>query len=202
MNVQRSLVVELERDGVRGYGEVTENSYYGHTLKSMTEAVDSCRMIVERDDFKTAAELWSQLYGQLSDDMFTLSAIDLAAHDLFGKLAQCPTYRMLGLQWSDIPESSYTIGIDSIDRMVAKIQEQPDWSIYKIKLGTSRDVEIVQALQNHTDAVFRVDANCGWTAQETIDNSRELARLGVETIDIYQLHRPDYLCDPGEVAGA
>ncbi len=66
------------------------------------------------------------------------------------------------------PPTDYTIGIDTIDVMVAKLQEFAGWPIYKIKLGTPHDLDIVRALRQHTDAVFRVDANCGWTAAETV----------------------------------
>ena len=52
--------------------------------------------------------------------------------------------------------------------MVAKLKEMPDWPIYKIKLGTEHDMEIVHELRKHTNAVFRVDANCGWYADKTI----------------------------------
>ena len=57
---------------------------------------------------------------------------------------------------------------DAIDVMMAKMNEFPGWPIYKIKLGTDRDLEIVAALRKHTGAIFRVDANCGWTAEQTI----------------------------------
>src|SRR5262249_6018084 len=65
----------------------------------------------------------------------------------------------------------------------AKMQEFPNWPIYKIKLGTGNDLEIIRALREHTDAVFRVDANTGWTADQTIQYSHELAKLGVEFIE-------------------
>jgi L-alanine-DL-glutamate epimerase-like enolase superfamily enzyme len=67
--------------------------------------------------------------------------------------------------------------------MVQKLLEMPGWPIYKIKLGTKYDLDIVRELRKHTDAVFRVDANCGWTADEAIANSHELARLNVEFIE-------------------
>ncbi len=67
--------------------------------------------------------------------------------------------------------------------MVAKLREVPDWPLYKIKLGTADDVAIVRELRRHTDAVFRVDANCGWTESETIANSHRLKELGVEFIE-------------------
>jgi L-alanine-DL-glutamate epimerase-like enolase superfamily enzyme len=59
----------------------------------------------------------------------------------------------------------------------------PGWPIYKIKLGTKHDLDIVRELRKHTDAVFRVDANCGWNADEAIANSHELAKLNVEFIE-------------------
>ena len=82
-----------------------------------------------------------------------------------------------------LPATDYTIGIDTIERMTAKLQEYAGWPIYKIKLGTPGDLEIIRTLRRHTDAVFRVDANCGWTVAETIANARALRELGVELIE-------------------
>ena len=182
-SVQPSLIVELEHDGHHGYGEVTENEYYGHTLDSMSESILGCRDAIESYRFGRPDELWRQLREPLGQDLFALSAIDLAAYDLFGKLNGRPTYEVLGLSWDSVPESSYTIGIDSIEQMVAKLQARSDWTIFKIKLGTDHDVEIVRALRETTSAVFRVDANCGWTAEQTVENSDQLKALGVEFIE-------------------
>jgi L-Ala-D/L-Glu epimerase len=66
--------------------------------------------------------------------------------------------------------------------MVAKLEEKP-WPIYKIKLGTSQDIEIVKALRAKTNAVFRIDANCAWEVEETIVNAQTLKDLGVEFIE-------------------
>jgi L-alanine-DL-glutamate epimerase-like enolase superfamily enzyme len=93
-----------------------------------------------------------------------------------------PVYEILGLNPADAPVSNYTIGIDTVDVMVAKMQAQP-WPIYKIKLGTHHDLGIVRELRRHTEARFRVDANCGWTAEQTIRYSEELSKLGVEFIE-------------------
>jgi L-alanine-DL-glutamate epimerase-like enolase superfamily enzyme len=67
--------------------------------------------------------------------------------------------------------------------MIAKLKEFPGWPVYKIKLGTAHDLEIVRALREHTDATFRVDANCGWNAQETIRNAADLKHFDVEFIE-------------------
>ncbi|TWT94695.1 dipeptide epimerase [Stieleria varia] len=183
ISTQPSLVVELEQQGHRGYGESTANPYYGHTLDSMSQSLQSCRETIESYEFGRPAELWQILQKPLADDSFALSALDLAAYDLFGKLTSRRTYELLDLSWESVPESSYTIGIDTIDKMVAKLKARPNWRIYKVKLGTDRDVEIVRSLRQVTSAVFRVDANCGWTAEETIENSHQLKSLGVEFIE-------------------
>ncbi len=88
-----------------------------------------------------------------------------------------------GLSKADAPLSNYTIGIDAIPKMAAKLQEAPGWPIYKIKLGGGQDIEIIQELRKHTDATFRVDANCGWTADHAIAMSHQLKELSVEFIE-------------------
>ncbi len=127
--------------------------------------------------------MWQKLQPLLHDCPFALCAVDQAAHDLWGKLLARPVYDLWGLSLANLPASNFTIGIDAIDVMVAKLQEMPDWPIYKIKLGTPQDLQIVEQLRKHTQAVFRVDANCGWNVDEALRNARSLAPLQVEFIE-------------------
>lgn len=180
---QPSLYVELEQGGITGYGEVTEDSYYGHTFESITASLEKARGLLERLVTENPLELWEAFRDAMEGDRFALSGLDIAAHDWFGKRLGQPCWEIWGLDWEGIPESSYTIGIDSVDKMVAKLRERPDWGIYKIKLGTGNDLEIVRRLREETDAVFRVDANCGWQVDEAIANSKELQKLGVQFIE-------------------
>ena len=78
--------------------------------------------------------------------------------------------------------TSYTIAIDSLEMMQQKILEKP-WPIYKIKLGTSDDIAIVTELRKHTNAIFRIDANCGWSVSESLQNAVVLKKLGVEFLE-------------------
>ncbi len=180
---QGSLVVELIHDGLHGWGEVTENSYYGHTFESMTKSLSRVTSLLEQYATATPESLWDQAYEILEGDTFALSALDAAAHDWYGKKRGLPTWKVWGLNWQNIPASSYTIGIDSIERMVEKLREQPGWPLYKIKLGTEHDLEIVKRLREETEATFRVDANCGWTVNQAIENSNRLKELNVEFIE-------------------
>lgn len=183
ISTQPTLIIELEHDGITGYGEVTENTFYGHTFDSMTASLECVADRLEKSLDISPLDQWRELNTAINGDTFALSALDMAAHDLRGKRLGIPTWQDWGLNWDAVPDSSYTIGIDTIDTMVAKLHEQPGWSIYKIKLGTPRDLDIISELRRHTDAVFRVDANCGWTANQTIVNSKALADLGVEFIE-------------------
>ncbi len=183
LEVQTTVIVELEQAGCRGYGEATTNPYYGFTVENIAGALSSARSVFEATELDDPAEFWNVAHQHMADNPFALCALDQAAHDLWGKLQGKPVYELWGLNLEQIPASNYTIGIDEIETMVAKMQEFADWPIYKIKLGTDQDLEIVRRLREQTDATFRVDANCGWTAAQTIGQSPALKDLGVEFIE-------------------
>jgi L-alanine-DL-glutamate epimerase-like enolase superfamily enzyme len=178
---QDTLIVGLSLNGQIGYGEATSNPYYQITVESMMAEIDGIRNEIEKFDFTTPEKFHAFLVSrQLTN--FAICALDLAAHDLYGKLLGKPLYEIWGTKTNHYPTTNYTIGIAPIDKMVAKMKEFP-WPIYKIKLGTADDVAIVKELRKHTDAVFRVDANCAWTAKETIINAPLLKELNVEFLE-------------------
>lgn len=183
VTVQPTLIVELDDGEHQGFGEATTNDYYGMTMSRMCEALEQVRGVVESTTSLDPPALWDTLAPKLADVPFALCALDQACYDLWGKQRGKPVYELLGLHLDHLPKSNFTIGIDTIDRMVAKLKEVPDWPIYKIKLGTRHDIEIVEQLRQHTSATIRVDANCGWTPAETITNSHRLKELGVEFIE-------------------
>lgn len=183
VTVQPTFIVELEQDGVFGYGEATTNPYYGVTLDSLAQSLEHARGTVESWDGQSPEALWDTLAPTFRDDPFAHCALDQAAHDLWGKRLGQPVYRLWGLETGSAPVSNYTIGIDHLDTMVAKLREVPDWPVYKIKLGTPDDLAIVRRLREVSDAPFRVDANCGWTAEETLAKAAGLADENVEFIE-------------------
>ena len=127
-------------------------------------------------------DFWNLLFPYFKENMFALCALDLAYNDLYTRKKGIKLYEYWGYNTENNPKTDYTIGIDSIAKMIVKLKEKP-WPIYKIKLGTKEDIKIITELRNHTDSIFRVDANCGWTVDETISNARELKKLGVEFIE-------------------
>ncbi|MCF0072609.1 dipeptide epimerase [Dyadobacter sp. CY261] len=181
-DVQQTLIVELNDGSHSGFGEATSNPYYGITIDNMIGALETVKKVVEQGDYRSAEELWKLAHPFLESNSFAQCALDEAAQDLFAKKKGQKLYESWGLSPDHIPMTNFTIGIDTVEKMVAKMKELP-WPIYKIKLGTDEDLRIVQELRRNTDAVFRVDANCGWTAEKTIELAPQLAALGVEFIE-------------------
>ena len=178
---QDTLIVSLSLNGKTGYGETTSNPYYKITMASLTAEIEAVRDLIEDFSFKTP-EAFYRFLPKTKLSHFALCALDLAAHDLYGKLLGKPLHEIWGTSMSSYPITNYTIGIAPIAKMLAKMQETP-WPIYKIKLGTDDDVAIVRELRKHTDAIFRIDANCAWSAKETIENAPLLKDLGVEFLE-------------------
>ncbi|TFG72729.1 MAG: dipeptide epimerase [Flavobacteriales bacterium] len=180
-DAQDSLIAAISLDGKTGYGESTSNPYYRITVESMMEEIEAVRKELESYPFSTPEDLHAFLVSKgLSN--FAICALDLAAHDLYGKRLGKTLYEIWGTRMDRYPITNYTIGIDTVEKMVAKIKEMP-WPIYKIKLGTKDDIDLVKALRQHTDAIFRIDANCAWSARETISNAPQLKALGVEFLE-------------------
>lgn len=185
IDLQENLIVELIDGDHRGYGEGATFNYYGVTQESMRRDLETVRGEIESAEWTRPEELWDALLPKLGHNRFAMCALDQAAHDLWGKRLGKPVYDLWGLSITDkpLPLSNYTIGIDPIEKMVAKMQEFGDWPIFKIKLGTKQDLDIVRALRQHTKATFRVDANTAWSPDETLRNAEVLKTLGVEFIE-------------------
>ena len=180
--IQPSLIVELQSDGYIGFGEATSNPYYKITVDSMKHNLEKIIPFIESVTNETPEEFWQKAYVFLKNDMFALCALDMAYTDLYARKQGKKLYEYWGYSTENNPKTDYTIGIDTIEKMVSKMKELP-WPIYKIKLGTKEDIAIVTELRKHTNAIFRIDANCGWTVPEALNNAIELKKLGVEFLE-------------------
>ena len=181
-DTKRTMIVELKDGTISGYGEASENPYYHKTLENMIQDLQNIKEIIEENNQETPEEFWNKMHAYLKEDMFALCALDIAYNDLYARKNGKKLYNLWNYDIANNPITNYTIGIDTIEKMVAKMKETP-WPVYKIKLGTKNDIEIVKELRKHSDAIFRIDANCAWTVQETIKNSIELKKLGVEFLE-------------------
>jgi L-alanine-DL-glutamate epimerase-like enolase superfamily enzyme len=179
---QPTLIVELEHKGLRGYGEAPAISYYHLPVEKMIADLEEKKPFIQQFALTDPRRYWHYLHHLLPGNPFLVCALDMAAWDLFGQLRQEPLFGLWKLDPSLGPRTDYTIGIDSIEKMIEKIEEKP-WPIYKIKLGTPDDLAIMEALRRHSDAIFRVDANAAWTVDEALAKIPRLAELGVEFVE-------------------
>jgi L-Ala-D/L-Glu epimerase len=179
---QPTLIVELEHMGVKGYGEAPAIAYYNIPVEKMIEDLESKKTFVEKYAFTEPERYWHYLHHLFPQNNFLVCALDMAAWDLYGQLKRKPLYELWGLDISKNPLTDYTIGIDTIDKMVDKMKEKP-WPLYKIKVGTGYDIEMIKELRKHTDVPLRVDANAGWKLEEALEKIPQLKELGVELVE-------------------
>ena len=179
---QPTLIVKLEKDGLAGYGEAPAITYYNIPVEKMIADLEAKKPMIEKFALTDPQRFWHFLHHLLPENPFLVCALDMAAWDLYGQLLKKPLFGLWGLDPSRAPLTDFTIGIDTVDKMVAKMKEKP-WPIYKIKLGVPDDIAIMEALRKHTDAVFRVDANAGWKVEEALEKIPRLAQLGVEFVE-------------------
>lgn len=179
---QPTLIVSLGLGNLRGYGEATAIKYYDVTVEGMTALLESKRQMIERYALTEPERFWHFLHHLIPGQHFLTAALDIAAWDLFAQLRRKPLYQLLGFPWTNEPLTDYTIGIDSIDTMVEKLKAHP-WPLYKIKLGSANEIDIIRSLRKHTLSPFRVDANEAWTLDEAKQLLPELKALGVTLVE-------------------
>jgi L-alanine-DL-glutamate epimerase-like enolase superfamily enzyme len=181
-DTKKALIVELNDGDFSGYGEASENPYYKQSVDDMIEALLAVKPAIESDMEETPEIYWERMYVLLKDDLFALCALDMAFHDLYARKKGKKLYELWNYSIENNVLSNFTIGIDSVENMLQKMRETP-WPIYKIKLGTTNDLEIIKALRQYSDAIFRIDANGAWEVDETLHNAIELKKLGVEFLE-------------------
>ena len=179
---QPTLIVELEFFGVKGYGEAPAISYYNIPVDKMVSDLEQKKMFIEKFSFSDPERYWHYLHHLFPNNSFLVCALDMAGWDLYGKLKRKQLHQLWELDITKAPVTDFTIGIDSIEIMLKKMKEKP-WPIYKIKVGTEGDVEMVAALRKETGAIFRVDANAGWTLEQALHKIPLLKELGVEFVE-------------------
>ncbi len=179
---QPTFVVELEFMGIKGYGESPAIKYYNIPVEKMLADLMTKKIFIEKFAFSDPERFWHYLHHLFPANPFLVCALDMAGWDLYGKLKRKQLYELWGLDTETAPVTDYTIGIDTIEKMVQKLKEKP-WPVYKIKVGVENDVEMVAALRKHTSAVFRVDANAGWTLVQALEKIPLLKALGVEFVE-------------------
>ena len=179
---QPTFIVELELGPFKGYGEAPAITYYNIPIAKMIADLEAKKVFVEKFALTDPERYWHYLHHLFPQNNFLVCALDIACWDLFGKMKGKQLHQVWNTEMNYNTLTDYTIGIDTTKKMIEKMVEKP-LPIYKIKVGTKDDVEIVEELRKHTTAIFRVDANAGWSTEEALQKIPQLATLGVQLIE-------------------
>ena len=160
--VTPDVQVAIEYNGVTGYGEASMPPYLGQSVASVTaflEKVDLSRF----SNPYCLEDILAYVDSLSEGDSAAKAAVDIALHDLVGKLMGQPWHRIWGLNPAKAPSTSYTIGIDTPDVVREKMLEAKGrFNVLKVKVGLDTDHEMIETIRSVTDVPLVVDANQGW----------------------------------------
>jgi len=156
------VLTEIEYEGTTGYGEASLPPYLGETQEFVIKFLSKINLEKFQDPFDLETILFE--IDKIEEKNFAAKAsIDIALHDLIGKLMNQPLYNIFGLPKDKTPFTSYTLSIDSIENLKRKAEKiSKEFKIIKIKLGRENDKEIIEAIRSVTNIPISVDANQGW----------------------------------------
>ena len=183
-NTTPDVQVEIAYDGFVGYGEASMPPYLGHTVESVCAFLSKVRLEQFPDPF-CIEDILAYVDSLSEGDAPAKAAIDIALHDLVGKLLGQPLYRLWGYDPAKAPATSFTIGIDTSDVVRVKTLEYAGkFKVLKIKVGLDNDEDMVNAVRSVSDLPLVVDANQGWTdRQKALDEIFWLSEKGVRMVE-------------------
>lgn len=159
------VLVQLEYDGIVGYGEASMPPYLGESIESVTTFLSNLDMSQFTDPFRIE-DILSYVDSTAPNNRAAKASVDIALHDLLGKIMGQPWYKIWGLNPDNTPNTSFTIGIDKADVVRQKVDEAAPYKVLKVKMGLDNDQELVEIIRSKTDKPLCVDANQGWTDKE------------------------------------
>lgn len=159
------VLTELEYDGIIGYGEASMPPYLGESQESVMNFLNKVDLSAFDSPFQTE-EILHYIDQVDSKNTAAKAAVDIALHDVIGKLMGQPFYKIWGLNPDLIPPTSYTIGIDTEDMIRKKVAEAQQFKILKVKLGLDTDKMIIDTIRSVTDVPLCADVNQGWKNKE------------------------------------
>ncbi|HCC87385.1 MAG TPA: dipeptide epimerase [Prevotella sp.] len=176
--------VEITYDGVTGYGEASMPQYLGQTVQSVTAFLQKVDLSQFSDPFQLE-DILAYVDSLSPGDTAAKAAVDIALHDLVGKLLGAPWYKIWGLNKDKAPSTTFTIGIDTADVVKQKTRECANqFNILKVKLGRDNDKEMIETIRSVTDLPIAVDINQGWKdKQKAIDEIYWLKEHGIVMVE-------------------
>lgn len=176
--------VRLEKDGVFGLGEAAHNMRYGESLESTVAAIEKAIPILQTCDPWKYVDINAAVQNVCEGQTAAKAAIDIALMDWLGKWLGIPLYQFWGLDPRKAPQTTFSIGIDTMEMVKQKVEEAAPYPLLKIKMGKDNDEEVLAAVRSVTQKTLRVDANEGWKDKELALRKVEwLAHNGVDLVE-------------------
>jgi L-alanine-DL-glutamate epimerase-like enolase superfamily enzyme len=155
------VLTALEFEGIIGYGEASMPFYLGESHASVMSFLDQVDLSSFQDPF-ILEDILEYIDGIALSNTAAKASIDIALHDLLGKIMQQPWYKIWGFNPKSTPYTSFTIGIDQSDIIRMKVREAGPYKLLKVKLGLDTDKKMIETIREITDKPICVDVNQGW----------------------------------------
>lgn len=177
------MLTEIEWEGVTGYGEASMPPYLGESHQTATKFLSALNLSQFNDPFRME-DILNYVDNTLPGNCAAKASVDIALHDLVGKLLNQPWYRIWGYTPENTPLTTFTIGIDKKEEVIAKTKEASPFKILKIKIGAGNDEEMIKSVRSVTNVPLCVDVNQGWKdRKEALDKIYWLKEQGVVFIE-------------------
>ncbi|BAX80509.1 dipeptide epimerase [Labilibaculum antarcticum] len=177
------MLTKIEWEGVVGYGEASMPPYLGESHQTATKFLNSLNLKQFSDPFRLS-EILSYVDAVADGNCAAKASIDIALHDLIGKLLEKPWFKIWGYNKEDTPVTTFTIGMDKPDVVIEKVKEASPYKMLKVKIGRGTDEEMINTIRKITDVPLCVDVNQGWKDKhEALDKIHWLKEQGVVFVE-------------------
>jgi L-Ala-D/L-Glu epimerase len=177
------MLTEIEFDNIIGYGEASMPPYLGESHETATAFLGRIDLAQFASPF-LMEDILSYVDKLVPGNYAAKASVDIALHDLVGKLMKQPWYKIWGLNPARTPDISYTIGMDKPEVVRLKVKEAAPYKILKVKLGKGNDKEMIETVRSETDKPICVDINQGWTDRsKALEMAHWLKDMGVVFIE-------------------
>lgn len=177
------MLTEIEYDGIIGYGEASMPPYLGESHATATKFLSSLDLNQFNDPFRLD-EILEYVDQKAEGNCAAKASVDIALHDLLGKIMGQPWYKIWGFNAEDTPNTSFTIGIDTDEVVRQKVKEAEGFKILKVKLGRDNDKQMIETIRSVTDVPMCVDVNQGWTDKKhALEMTQWLKEKGIEFVE-------------------
>ena len=177
------MLTQIEYEGIIGYGEASMPPYLGESHKTATDFLKKVDLSQFDDPFKIE-EILEYVENIDNNNTAAKASVDIALHDLVGKLIGKPWYKIWGYDKSKTPNTSFTIGIDTDEVIKQKVYEATPYKVLKVKLGRDNDKDMINTIRSVTDKPLVVDVNQGWKDKSfALDMIYWLEEKGVKLVE-------------------